>query len=149
MSGWPCWKRPPRGSARLWKSSGRRRNCPSAPYAQCLASGKPLLIPVLDQAASRLAQEPERAAKMLGAGAHSVMTVPLRARETTLGLTTPVATPASTTPRSPCSTPCCCGTPYRRVALWRPRTAICPPAPVRAWAATGSTSSSSPVPASA
>ncbi|AOP47978.1 hypothetical protein SL103_18615 [Streptomyces lydicus] len=41
---------------------------------------------MLDQAASRLAQEPERAAKILGAGAHSVMTVPLRARETTLGL---------------------------------------------------------------
>lgn len=59
---------------------------PSTPYAQCLASGQPLLIPVLDQDASWLAQDPTRAAKILGAGIHSLMTVPLRARETTLGL---------------------------------------------------------------
>lgn len=59
---------------------------PATPYAQCLASGEPLLIPKLDAAADWLAQDPARAAKIVESGIHSLMTVPLRARDVTLGL---------------------------------------------------------------
>ncbi|WP_042364539.1 ATP-binding SpoIIE family protein phosphatase [Streptacidiphilus neutrinimicus] len=59
---------------------------PATPYARCLASGQPLLLPVLDRAADWLAQDPLRAAKILAAGTHSLITVPLKARTVTLGL---------------------------------------------------------------
>jgi PAS domain S-box-containing protein len=59
---------------------------PATPYARCLASGQPLLIPVLDRAKEWFTQDPGRAAKIMAAGAHSLMTVPLRARTVTLGL---------------------------------------------------------------
>ncbi|MBY8876364.1 ATP-binding SpoIIE family protein phosphatase [Actinacidiphila acidipaludis] len=59
---------------------------PSTPYADCLATGEPLLIPVLDQAADWLAQDPSRMVKIVEAGVHSLMTIPLRARDVMLGL---------------------------------------------------------------
>ncbi|SEL51399.1 SpoIIE family protein phosphatase [Streptacidiphilus jiangxiensis] len=59
---------------------------PDTPYARCLSSGESLLLPVLDRAADWLAQGGERAAKILRVGAHTLMTVPLKARDVTLGL---------------------------------------------------------------
>jgi hypothetical protein len=59
---------------------------PATPYAQCLATGQPLLIPTLGAATEWLAQDPKRAANILAAGVHSLMTVPLQARDITLGL---------------------------------------------------------------
>jgi len=59
---------------------------PDTPQARCMATGTPRLLPVLTEDADWLARYPERAAKILEAGVHSVMTLPLRARDVTLGL---------------------------------------------------------------
>ncbi|MEU8620504.1 SpoIIE family protein phosphatase [Streptomyces sp. NPDC048623] len=59
---------------------------PDTPQARCMATGTPRLIPVLAEDADWLAHYAERAAKILEAGVHSVMTLPLRARDVTLGL---------------------------------------------------------------
>ncbi|MBF9072752.1 ATP-binding SpoIIE family protein phosphatase [Streptacidiphilus fuscans] len=58
----------------------------STPYARCLVTEQPLLIPVLNRSAQWLAQDPARGEKILAAGIHSLMTVPVKARDTTLGL---------------------------------------------------------------
>ncbi|MFB6612697.1 SpoIIE family protein phosphatase [Streptomyces sp. NPDC056367] len=59
---------------------------PDTPQARCMTTGVPRLIPVLAEDADWLAHYSERAAKILEAGVHSVMTLPLRARDVTLGL---------------------------------------------------------------
>ncbi|MEV6327851.1 SpoIIE family protein phosphatase [Streptomyces sp. NPDC051909] len=59
---------------------------PDTPQARCMATGTPRLIPVLAEDADWLDRYPEHAAKVLEAGVHSVMTLPLRARDVTLGL---------------------------------------------------------------
>ncbi|MEV5973976.1 SpoIIE family protein phosphatase [Streptomyces sp. NPDC051921] len=59
---------------------------PDTPQARSMVTGAPRLIPVLAEDADWLARRPEQAAKILGAGVHSVMTLPLRARDVTLGL---------------------------------------------------------------
>ncbi|WP_369394106.1 SpoIIE family protein phosphatase [Streptomyces sp. CG1] len=54
-----------------------------------LIAGEPVLIPVLDPADELwAAREPRRAARMREFGLHSVIYVPMRARNTVLGLTT-------------------------------------------------------------
>ncbi|MEU6511374.1 SpoIIE family protein phosphatase [Streptomyces sp. NPDC046942] len=57
--------------------------------ANLLIEGEPLLIPVLDPSDSLWAtQEPLRTAKIREYGVHSLIAVPMRARNTVLGLTT-------------------------------------------------------------
>ncbi|MEU9859393.1 SpoIIE family protein phosphatase [Streptomyces sp. NPDC047971] len=58
----------------------------ATPLGECLTGGAARLIPVLHSAEDWFAQDPVRAATMLGAGIHSLMLVPLRARDTTLGV---------------------------------------------------------------
>jgi PAS domain S-box-containing protein len=54
-----------------------------------LIDGEPILIPVLDPSDARWATEqPERTAKIREFGLHSLISVPMRARNTVLGLTT-------------------------------------------------------------
>ncbi|MFF4840590.1 SpoIIE family protein phosphatase [Streptomyces collinus] len=54
-----------------------------------LLGGEPVLVPLLDPADSRwLAEQPERAARVREFGLHSLISVPMRARNTTLGVTT-------------------------------------------------------------
>ncbi|MFE7895020.1 SpoIIE family protein phosphatase [Streptomyces sp. NPDC057412] len=54
-----------------------------------LGEGGPVLIPVLDPFDSRwAAEQPRRAASMRAYGLHSMICVPMRARDTALGLTT-------------------------------------------------------------
>ncbi|SOD91173.1 SpoIIE family protein phosphatase [Streptomyces sp. Ag109_G2-15] len=54
-----------------------------------LISGEPVLIPVLDPSDALWATEqPERAARIREFGVHSLISVPMRARNTALGLTT-------------------------------------------------------------
>jgi serine phosphatase RsbU (regulator of sigma subunit)/anti-sigma regulatory factor (Ser/Thr protein kinase) len=54
-----------------------------------LISGEPILIPVLDPADELwLAEQPARAARIREFGMHSLISVPMRARNTALGLTT-------------------------------------------------------------
>lgn len=58
----------------------------SAPTAECLATGRSAVYEVNDSSMARwTAQDPERAARLLRSGAHSVMVVPMRARGVTLG----------------------------------------------------------------
>ena len=59
---------------------------PSAPQARALESGEPVLEPVLAKASGWIAQEPARTERILAAGIHSLIAVPLVARGTTLGL---------------------------------------------------------------
>ncbi|WP_031475388.1 SpoIIE family protein phosphatase [Streptomyces bicolor] len=57
--------------------------------ANLLIDGEPILIPVLDPSDELWATEqPERAASMREFGLHSLISVPMRARNTALGLTT-------------------------------------------------------------
>ncbi|GGR54798.1 SpoIIE family protein phosphatase [Streptomyces aurantiogriseus] len=57
--------------------------------ANLLIEGEPVLIPVLDPSDELWASEqPERAASMREFGLHSLISVPMRARNTALGLTT-------------------------------------------------------------
>ncbi|MFF4506722.1 SpoIIE family protein phosphatase [Streptomyces sp. NPDC001401] len=54
-----------------------------------LVDGEPVLLPVLDPADERwVAEQPERAAKIREFGLHSFIAVPMRARNTVLGITT-------------------------------------------------------------
>ncbi|CAL9339865.1 SpoIIE family protein phosphatase [Streptomyces sp. enrichment culture] len=58
----------------------------SAPTAECLATGRSAVYEVNDSSMARwMAQDPERATRLLRSGAHSVMVVPMRARGVTLG----------------------------------------------------------------
>ncbi|MEU9288248.1 SpoIIE family protein phosphatase [Streptomyces sp. NPDC048275] len=59
---------------------------PSTPQARSLESTRSVLEPVLIEAGGWLAQDPERRERVLAAGIHSLITVPLRARGTTLGV---------------------------------------------------------------
>ncbi|GGJ62379.1 SpoIIE family protein phosphatase [Streptomyces brasiliensis] len=58
----------------------------SSRQARCLMSGEPVLEPELAKAAGWDAQDPVRGEKILEAGVHSLITVPMRARGTVLGV---------------------------------------------------------------
>ncbi|MEV0182128.1 SpoIIE family protein phosphatase [Streptomyces sp. NPDC050625] len=83
--------------------SSAREGCPEAvarvgdrvdflppPYGvDLLINGEPILIPVLDPADERwITEQPARAERMRRYGLHSLISVPMRARNTVLGLTT-------------------------------------------------------------
>ncbi|MEU0413792.1 SpoIIE family protein phosphatase [Streptomyces griseorubiginosus] len=59
---------------------------PTTPQSRSLETGRAVLEPVLAEAGGWLAQDPARLARVLTAGIHSLITVPLRARGTTLGV---------------------------------------------------------------
>ncbi|WP_031487015.1 SpoIIE family protein phosphatase [Streptomyces bicolor] len=59
---------------------------PSTPQACSLETRQSVLEPVLSEAGGWIAQDPERLERVLAAGIHSLITVPLRARGTTLGV---------------------------------------------------------------
>ncbi|WP_128431088.1 SpoIIE family protein phosphatase [Streptomyces cyaneus] len=59
---------------------------PSTPQARCLETRRSVLEPVLADAGGWIAQDPARLERVLAAGIHSLITVPLRARGTTLGV---------------------------------------------------------------
>ncbi|MGV9453973.1 SpoIIE family protein phosphatase [Streptomyces sp. NPDC003635] len=56
------------------------------PQARSLESGQAVLEPVLSEASGWFAQDPVRLERVLAAGTHSLITVPLRARGATLGV---------------------------------------------------------------
>ncbi|MFE0675412.1 SpoIIE family protein phosphatase [Streptomyces sp. NPDC058867] len=58
----------------------------STPQARSLESGRAVLEPVLAEAGGWRAQDPVRLERVLAAGTHSLITVPLRARGATLGV---------------------------------------------------------------
>ncbi|MEU1598207.1 SpoIIE family protein phosphatase [Streptomyces sp. NPDC005708] len=58
----------------------------STPQARSLMSEEPVLEPELAKAVGWLAQDPVRGEKILGAGVHSLITVPMLARGTVLGV---------------------------------------------------------------
>ncbi|MEV7888525.1 SpoIIE family protein phosphatase [Streptomyces sp. NPDC002817] len=62
------------------------RYAPSAPQARGLEARQSMLEPVLAAAGGWLAHDPARGERILAAGIHSLVTVPLRARGETLGL---------------------------------------------------------------
>ncbi|MFE5683352.1 PP2C family protein-serine/threonine phosphatase [Streptomyces sp. NPDC056512] len=62
----------------------RTRGPPPRPYA--LATGEAVLLPTLEGSEDWVAHDRHRAGKMATAGVHSVMVVPLRARDVTLGV---------------------------------------------------------------
>ncbi len=59
---------------------------PSTPQARSLETRQSVMEPVLTEADGWIAQDPERLTPVLEAGIHSLITVPLRARGTTLGV---------------------------------------------------------------
>ncbi|GHG89841.1 hypothetical protein GCM10018780_09440 [Streptomyces lanatus] len=59
---------------------------PSTPQARSLETRQSVMEPVLTEAAGWIAQDPARLERVLAAGIHSLITVPLRARGTTLGV---------------------------------------------------------------
>ncbi|MFJ9539927.1 SpoIIE family protein phosphatase [Streptomyces sp. NPDC101225] len=59
---------------------------PSTPQARCLETRQSVMEPVLAEAGGWFAQDPRRLERVLAAGVHSLITVPLRARGTTLGV---------------------------------------------------------------
>ncbi|MFB7504983.1 SpoIIE family protein phosphatase [Streptomyces broussonetiae] len=58
----------------------------ATPQARAMADGRSVLLPTLEDSEEWLAQDPHRAGKMIAAGIHSVMVIPLRARDVTLGV---------------------------------------------------------------
>jgi serine phosphatase RsbU (regulator of sigma subunit)/anti-sigma regulatory factor (Ser/Thr protein kinase) len=62
------------------------RYTPSAPQGRGLESRQCVLEPVLAEARGWIAQDPDQCGRVLAAGIHSLITVPLRARGTTLGV---------------------------------------------------------------
>ncbi|WP_330350889.1 SpoIIE family protein phosphatase [Streptomyces sp. NBC_00582] len=70
----------------LYGVGDRAGYVPSTPQARSLESGQSVLEPVLAEARGWLANDPARGARMLAAGVHSLITVPLRARGVTLGV---------------------------------------------------------------
>jgi serine phosphatase RsbU (regulator of sigma subunit)/anti-sigma regulatory factor (Ser/Thr protein kinase) len=58
---------------------------PGTPQARCLATGQPILEPVLADAPGWSAQDPLRTEEALDAGIHSLIAVPMRARGVILG----------------------------------------------------------------
>ncbi|WP_420712181.1 SpoIIE family protein phosphatase [Streptomyces sp. DSM 15324] len=59
---------------------------PSTPQARSLESGQSVLEPVLAEARGWIANDPARGGRVIDAGVHSLITVPLRARGVTLGV---------------------------------------------------------------
>ncbi|WP_257004129.1 SpoIIE family protein phosphatase [Streptomyces sp. SA15] len=59
---------------------------PSTPQARSLAHGEAVLEAELAKAPGWIAQDPERGAKILGSGIHSLITVPMQARGVLLGV---------------------------------------------------------------
>ncbi|MFG2847964.1 SpoIIE family protein phosphatase [Kitasatospora sp. NPDC048296] len=59
---------------------------PGTAEATCLADGRPLVVDDLEQAADWRAEHPQRATEALDRGTHTLLTVPLRAAGTALGL---------------------------------------------------------------
>ncbi|WP_262704318.1 MULTISPECIES: SpoIIE family protein phosphatase [Streptomyces] len=59
---------------------------PSMPQAQALATGEPVREPRLSEAPGWIAHDPVRGSKILGAGVHSLIAVPMLARGTVLGV---------------------------------------------------------------
>ncbi|MER6080243.1 SpoIIE family protein phosphatase [Streptomyces sp. NPDC001833] len=59
---------------------------PSTPQVRCLETGQSVLEPVLADAEGWVAQDPARFGQALAQGIHSLITVPLRARGTILGV---------------------------------------------------------------
>ncbi|WP_373462488.1 SpoIIE family protein phosphatase [Streptomyces sp. V3I7] len=59
---------------------------PASPQAESMATGKSVLLPTLEHSQEWLAYDPVRRDKMRAAGIHSVVIVPLRARDVTLGV---------------------------------------------------------------
>ncbi|HEY5835623.1 SpoIIE family protein phosphatase [Streptomyces sp.] len=59
---------------------------PSTPQARSLASGEPVLESALAEASGWMAQDPVRGRRILDAGVHSLITVPMLARGTVLGV---------------------------------------------------------------
>ncbi|MEU1513913.1 SpoIIE family protein phosphatase [Streptomyces sp. NPDC005811] len=59
---------------------------PSTPQARSLESGQSVLEPVLAEAPGWIANDPARGGRVLAAGVHSLITVPVRARGVTLGV---------------------------------------------------------------
>ncbi|MEU4213354.1 SpoIIE family protein phosphatase [Streptomyces sp. NPDC026206] len=59
---------------------------PTTPQLRCLTSGQTVLEPDLNAATGWIAQDPERAERLLAHGVHSLITVPLVARGIVLGI---------------------------------------------------------------
>lgn len=59
---------------------------PATPQAHAMATGEAVLLPTLEGSEDWVAHDRHRAGKMATAGVHSVMVVPLRARDVTLGV---------------------------------------------------------------
>ncbi|MBA6440701.1 SpoIIE family protein phosphatase [Streptomyces sp. GMR22] len=59
---------------------------PSMPQAQALATGEPVREPRLSEAPGWIAHDPVRGSKILSAGVHSLIAVPMLARGTVLGV---------------------------------------------------------------
>ncbi|MCQ4081751.1 SpoIIE family protein phosphatase [Streptomyces sp. RB6PN25] len=59
-----------------------------SPQYRCVATGRPVLDPVVDLSTPWLSQDPARSAKLKEFGIHSHMVVPLRARGITMGVAT-------------------------------------------------------------
>ncbi len=70
----------------LYETGDRVRYVPSMPQVRSLESGQSVLEPVLARFGGWSAQDPARAERILTAGIHSLITVPLQARGTTLGV---------------------------------------------------------------
>ncbi|MDX2698920.1 SpoIIE family protein phosphatase [Streptomyces ipomoeae] len=75
----------PEAVARIGDRSGF---FPPAHDVKLLIDGEPILIPVLDPSDAMWADEPRRAASIREFGLHSLISVPMRARNTALGITT-------------------------------------------------------------
>lgn len=59
---------------------------PAKGYSRSLQTGRPLMIPVVDEESlRRIASSPDRVGPLMAAGVHSYLMVPLRARGTVLG----------------------------------------------------------------
>ncbi|MEO3869113.1 ATP-binding protein [Nonomuraea sp. B12E4] len=59
---------------------------PATPQGRCLAGGESVLEPELDMSLWWMAQDPERGQRVREQGIHSLIVVPLRARDVTLGV---------------------------------------------------------------
>ncbi|MER6524160.1 SpoIIE family protein phosphatase [Streptomyces sp. NPDC001508] len=59
---------------------------PSTPQAQALVTGEPVRERTLSRAPGWMAHDPVRGSKILGAGVHSLIAVPMLARDTVLGV---------------------------------------------------------------
>ncbi len=72
----------------LWRVGKMITYTGEAPQALGLGAGRPVLEADLRAYGGWQEQDPEQAAKIVGYGIHSMLTVPLRARDVTLGLAT-------------------------------------------------------------